>query len=311
MISAKTYVRATSPDHALSLAKGSAGSFRYLAGGTDVLVNKYQGNENAGLLIDLTGIEALKETYATETHLVIGALLTLDALEKHPLITRHFPLLAEATHSVASPTIRKTATLGGNLLCENRCLFYNQSEWWRDAAGRCLKCQGDACLASGGGKNCLARFVSDTAVALISLHAKIEVVSDDGNKVVLLESIYTGDGINPNQLGPSSIIKAIHIPFAEGSRSVYKKLRKRESLDFTSLTTAVTLYRDGSLRMVLGGVHAKPVIIDGSRSDDPEVLAKQARTGSRVIDNDTFSVAYRRDMILVFLQRSFNELQSL
>ncbi|PIZ05633.1 MAG: 4-hydroxybenzoyl-CoA reductase subunit beta, partial [Flavobacteriales bacterium CG_4_10_14_0_8_um_filter_32_5] len=45
--------------------------------------------------------------------------------------------------SVGSPLIRKTATIGGNVLCENRCLYYNQSEWWRESIGYCLKCDGD------------------------------------------------------------------------------------------------------------------------------------------------------------------------
>lgn len=309
MISTKTYVKATSVEHAISLAKENAGSFRYLAGGTDVIVNKFQGNEDADLLIDISGISELQEITTTETHLIIGSLVCLDDLKKEQNISTYFHVLLEAAHSVASPTIRKTATIGGNLLCENRCSYYNQSEWWREAAGRCLKCNGDLCLVTGGTKNCLSKFVSDTAVALISLNAFIEV--NEGNVVTLvpLESIYSGDGVNPRILGKTAIIKSIHIPLHEEFRSAYKKLRKRETLDFTSMTTAVSVNKKDKIRIVLGGVHAKPVVVDGSVNDDPDVLISQVISNTRIVDNDTYSRAYRKEMITVFLKRSFKELQ--
>ena len=241
--------------------------------------------------------------------LVIGAMVSLDELKTHPLITGHFPILCTAANSVASPTIRKTATLGGNLLCENRCSFYNQSEWWREAAGHCLKCNGSVCLATGGNKNCFSKFVSDTAIALISLHTSIEVVDVNGTTILPLESIYTGDGISPRQLAETAIITAICIPLNEGIRGVYKKLRKRETLDFTSLTTAVTLDKTGRIRIVLGGVHAKPVVVDGTKNNDPIALISQAISNTRIVDNDTYSRAYRKEMITVFLKRSLNEMQ--
>jgi len=309
MVSAKAYIIASSVDQAISLAKETEGNFRYLAGGTDVIVNKLQGNDDAALIIDISGIAAHREIIITETHLLIGSLVCLDDL-KEDQIAHRFPILAEAAHSVASPTIRKTATLGGNLLCENRCLFYNQSEWWREAAGGCLKSHGNICLASGGNKNCFSKFVSDMAVALISLDSTIEVTDEKGSSIIPLESIYSGNGINPRQLSNTAIIKSISIPMDDDSRSVYKKLRKRETLDFTSLTTAVTVSKTGRIRIVLGGVHAKPVIVDGSQGDDLNKLISQAISSTRVVDNDTYSRAYRKDMIRVFLNRSFKELKT-
>lgn len=171
-----------------------------------------------------------------------------------------------------------------------------------------MKCCGDICLATGGTKNCFSKFVSDTAVALISLHALIEVFDSNITTMLPLESIYSGDGINPRHLTKTAIIKAVHIPLGEGSRSVYKKLRKRETLDFTSLTTAVTLDKTGRIRIVLGGVHAKPVIVDGSAGDDLEMMISQVISNTRIVDNDTYSRAYRKEMIAVFLKRSFMEL---
>jgi 4-hydroxybenzoyl-CoA reductase beta subunit len=308
MISAKTYTRATSVEHAIAVAKAHDGTFRYLAGGTDVMVNKFQDNDDASLLIDISGIDELTGIYASDTHIIIGSMVTLDDLEKSPVISGKFPAIIEAAHSVASPTIRKTATLGGNLLCENRCSFYNQSGWWRASAGYCLKCSGATCLASGGNKNCFSRFVSDTAVALISLSASIEVADETGITVVPLESIYSGNGIHPRLLKDTPIIKSIMIPAGEFPRTVYKKLRKRESVDFTSLTTAVSLYQSGRIRLVLGGIHSKPVVVDGYVTDQLDDMVKQAISDSRVVGNDTYSRAFRKAMIPVFLNRSFREL---
>lgn len=308
MNSAKSYIKAGSVEQAISLARENAGCFRYLAGGTDVMVNRFQGNDNAGVLIDVSGIVELKNIKTTDTHLVLGAMLCLSELKHHSLIANDFPLLIEAADSVASPTIRRTATLGGNILCENRCLFYNQSEWWREAAGKCLKSGGDTCLASGGKKNCFSKFVSDTAVALISLSADVEVVNSEGVTIKPIESIYTGDGVNPRKHEGEAFIKAIHIPLRKNFLGRYMKLRKRETIDFTSLTTAVTLDNTERIRIVLGGVHSKPVIVDGRVGDKPDDLINQAVSDTRLVDNDTYPRAYRKEMISVFLKKSFKEL---
>jgi 4-hydroxybenzoyl-CoA reductase subunit beta len=305
----KTYIKTPTLEQALSVARENAGNFRYIAGGTDVMVNRFQGNDPASLLIDISGIPELKEVFTTGDHLVLGASVCLDCLLMHPAVSDHFPVIAIAAASVASPTIRKTATLGGNLLCGNRCSFYNQSEWWREAAGYCLKSKGSVCLAGGGSKHCFAKFVSDMAVALISLNAYVEISDFSGTSLKPLDSIYTGDGINPRGTGPEAIIKAIHIPLNQGIHSVYKKLRKRETLDFTSLTFAVSVDGNDRIRIVLGGVHAKPVAVEGHAGDGLQAMAAEAVSRSRIVDNDTYSRKYRKEMISVFLYRSFKELQ--
>ena len=47
--------------------------------------------------------------------------------------------------AVAGPSHRSAATLGGNLCQDTRCVFYNQSDWWREGNGYCLKYGGDTC----------------------------------------------------------------------------------------------------------------------------------------------------------------------
>lgn len=325
----QVYLKAKTIDEAIRLASEHENDFRFLAGGTDVIVNKFQNNDESNCLIDITGIEELKkispvhpEGNAVAT-LMIGSLVTLDELKNNSEIKKHFPALVEAAHSVASPMLRKTATIGGNILCENRCSFFNQSEWWREAVGYCLKCDGEVCIATGGKKACFSKFVSDTAPVLISMDAMIEIAASSPDpfskgegelvqtSIIPLESIYTGDGIAPRNLSKTSIIKNIILPLDENFKTVYKKLRPREAVDFSSLTTVVTIDDSGNIKIVLGGVDPKPVVVTGTIHDDKEKLIKEAVKKSRIVDNDFYSRTYRKEMISVFLKQSFEELTAM
>ena len=304
----KTYIKAKTVEEAVLAAKANGNNFCFLAGGTDVLVNKFQGTEEATCLIDITGIEELKSVTNEGNFLKIGSLIKLDDLKKHDVIAKNFPALLEAAHQAASPMLRKTATIGGNVLCENRCSFFNQSEFWRKAVGYCLKCEGDVCIATGGTKACFSKFVSDTAPVLISMDAQLEITDETGTKIIPLESIYTGDGINPRSLSKTAIIKNIILPLDRSFKTAFRKLRPREAVDFTSLTTAVTIDNSGTIKIVLGGVDPKPVVITGSVKDDKDKLIKEAIKKSRIVDNDYYSRSYRKEMIPVFLNQSFEEL---
>lgn len=305
------YLRPGSVEEALAAAVKYPSGFRYIAGGTDLLINKFQGNaQEIQCLIDLTGIRELSSVQSGGGFLKIGALVKLNELKNYPEIREQFPGLLVAAESVASPVIRRTATIGGNLLCENRCVFYNQSEWWRESVGYCLKCDGDVCIATGGKKACFSKLVSDMAPALIALGAKLEIASGKKKKaeILPLEKIYTSDGISPFQLNSPAIIKYILIPCGKQIKLVFKKLRQRDSLDFSSLTTCVSLDGNGAIKIVLGSVDPGPVITEGTVSDNRADLIRKAIKKARIVDNDVFSRKYRREMIKVFLRRSFDEL---
>lgn len=303
------YFKPESVTEAISCALEHEHDFRYLAGGTDVLVNKFQGNEKAGCLIDLSGIGELKRVQRAGEYLKIGSLVTLDDLKNHVEIRNEFPALIKAAHEVASPILRKTATLGGNILCENRCIFYNQSEWWREAAGYCLKCDGDICIATGGRKNCFSKFVSDMAPVLIALNSFLEIADAGSEYMERLEDIYTGNGLKPKDLSTTAIVKSVQLPVNERYVCAFNKLRPREAVDFTSLTTAVSLNDFGKVRIVLGGVDPKPVVVEGTISDRVEVLIDRAVKKPRIVDNDFYSRLYRKEMISVFLKRSFDKFE--
>lgn len=311
MVAEKKYFQPKTAEEAVKIAHEYEEDCCFIAGGTDVIVNKFQENNSFSSLIDITGINEIKQVIRNGKHLKIGSGISLDELKNHTDIVEEFPLLLQAAEAVASPVIRKTATLGGNLLCENRCVFYNQSSWWRKSVGNCLKCEGDVCIATGGKKNCFSKFISDMAIALISMDAYIEVIEYGGGYVTKLENIYTGNGIEPRELNATSLITSIHIPIHQDFRSVFKKLRQRESMEFSSLTSVVTTNKHQRIKIVLGGVDPKPIIVEGTFSDNKQELIKQAMKKSRIVANDVFSREYRKEMIGVFLNRSFNELQIL
>lgn len=308
MITEKKYILATNVQEAIEQAIANKGNFKYLAGGTDVMVNRFQGNETSGCLIDITKIAELKGIAKQGNFLRIGALEILEELKFNSDLKTEFPMLIEAALSVGSPLIRKTATIGGNVLCENRCLYYNQSEWWRESIGYCLKCEGDICIATGGKNACFSELVSDTAPALIAMDAEIEYIDENGKHQQSLESIYSGDGVKPRNLSETSIVTAILLPLNREFKTAFFKLRERESLEFTSLTSAVAIDKNGKLKIALSGVDPKPVVIEGLISDDKAALIKQATKAARAVDNDMYSRKYRREMIGVYLDRSFKQL---
>lgn len=309
MIAEKQYLIPVSINEAIVFARQNEGAFKYLAGGTDVMVNRFQGNEESPCLIDISRLEDLKGITKDDKYLRIGALEILEELKHNQDIQTEFPMLIEAALTVGAPLLRKTATIGGNVLCENRCLFYNQSEWWREAVGYCLKCEGDICIATQGKNACFSELVSDTAPALIAMDAEIEIMDIDGVKRIKLEDIYTGDGVTPRNLSETAILTAIFLPLNREFKTDFHKLRERESLEFTSLTSAIAIDANGKLKIALSGVDPKAVVVEGTINDDQATLIKQAVKGSRAVDNDMYSRKYRREMIAVYLKRSFDKLK--
>jgi len=308
MIAEQIYLVPESLDEALHYARENIGNFTYLAGGTDVMANHFHEHETKGCLIDISQIRELKEIDKTENHLRIGSLVKLDDLKNISIIEAEFPVMLEAAAAVGSPIIRKSATIGGNLLCENRCIYYNQSEWWRESAGFCLKCGGDICIATQGKKACFSEIVSDMAPLLISIDAELELNDTDGSQRMKLEDLYTGDGVKPRNIGDTEIIKAILIPMKRDFNVAFKKLRQRQSLEFTSLTTSVSVDKTNKVKIALGGVDPKVVVIEGVTNDNKKELIKKSIKGARAVDNDMFTRDYRREMIRLYLTNSFKEL---
>jgi len=259
--------RPKSVEDAVKLRAADAAS-RYLAGGTDMVVNVRRGIENPAALIDLTAIEELKAIREDSDGAHIGAAVALAALARHAGIARDYAAVAQAAGSVAGPTHRRYGTVGGNLCLDTRCLFYNQSEWWRRSNDYCLKKNGTVCHVAPGGKRCFATFSGDVAPALLVHDAEVELVGPAGRRRIPLAKMYRNDGMNHLALEPGEMVAVVHLPrTAAGVPSSYAKSRVRGSIDFPLAGVAVRLCQTagavGELKIALTAVNPYPHLVRG------------------------------------------------
>jgi 4-hydroxybenzoyl-CoA reductase subunit beta len=249
-----------------------------LGGGTDLVVNIRRGIVAPPVLIDLNAIAELKTITADANAIVIGASVTLAELAQHRQVIAHYPVLAQAAHVIAGPTHRHMGTVGGNLCLDTRCIFYNQSEWWRAANHHCLKTTGDIChVAPKSHGVCFATFSGDLAPALLTLDAEVDVAGPDGCRTLPLNAFYIGharhdgsfgDGKNYLSLKPGEIITAVRAQNTPGLRSGYDKIRIRRSIEYPVCGVAVALRRENNtlaeLRIAVTGTNPRPVLLEGT-----------------------------------------------
>lgn len=240
----------------------------YVAGGTDLLVNMRRGIGEHRTLIDLTGLAEIGDIMVLERGIKIGAGVKLAALAGHPEVAAAYPLIAQAAAAVAGPTHRGFATVGGNLCLDTRCIYYNQSHWWRQSNDYCLKYKGSKCHVAPKSKFCFAAFSGDLAPALIALDAEVELVGPAGTRRLPLCEIYRDDGMDYLKLGAGEFIAAVRVDRPSASRAMaYEKVRVRDAIDFPLAGVAVVLGRDGDtldhLAIALTGTNSCPLRVTG------------------------------------------------
>jgi 4-hydroxybenzoyl-CoA reductase subunit beta len=300
------------------LAKPNA---RVIAGGTDLVPNLRRGLDAPATLVDITGIAALTALDLDRAPRVIGAGVTLAHLAGDPRIGDEYPALAQAAAEVAAPAHRNAGTLGGNLCLDTRCVFYNQSEWWRASNGYCLKRRGDTCHVAPHGKRCHAAFSGDVAPALIVLGAEVEIASVDGMRRLPLAALYRDDGAKHLALAPGELIVAVHVPpAATGSHSAYGKARVRGSVDFPLAGVAMAVAFDGAyiarLDVALTGTNSNALSLAGTETlvgraaDDATLAALGNLVAKQVSPMRTTVTAsnYRRRVASVLVQRLLRNL---
>lgn len=255
-------------------------SGRFVAGGTDLLVNMRRGIDNPDVLVDLSGIAELAGIKSNENGLTIGAGVTIATIARNAAIAAQYPALAQAAQAIAGPGHRIIGTVGGNLCLDTRCIYYNQSEWWRKANAYCLKNRGDVCHVAPQGQRCHAAFAGDLAPALLALGAEIDIAGAQGNRRISLSQLYVEDGKAHLTLAAGELVIAVHLP-SNPPPSAYAKIRTRAAIDFPLAGVAVALATSGpsivTLRLALTGTNSRPFLIAGTeafagRSIDEKLL---------------------------------------
>ena len=267
---------------ALLAARAAHPRSNLLGGGTDLIVNIRRGIVAPKVLIDVNGIAELRGITASAHELTIGAAATLAELAAHPMVVRHYPALAQAAAHIAGPTQRNMGTVGGNLCLDTRCIFYNQSEWWRDANKHCLKTVGTVCHVAPKSRGvCFATFSGDLAPALLILDAEVDIVGPEGRRTIPLANLYIGyarqdepvtesrgDGKYYLALRPGEIVTGVRAKNTPALRSAYDKIRIRRSIEYPVTGVAAALRRDGDtltdLRVAFTGTNPRPVRLTGT-----------------------------------------------
>jgi len=164
-----------------------------LGGGTDLVVNIRRGIVAPPALIDMNRVAELCAIKVDANSIEIGASVRLSALAEHPTVISRYPVLAQAAAHIAGPTHRNMGTVGGNLCLDTRCIFYNQSEWWRTSNNHCLKTTGTVCHVAPKSRGvCFATFSGDLAPALLTLGAEVDIAGPKGKRTIPLNNLYIG-----------------------------------------------------------------------------------------------------------------------
>jgi len=303
-------------DEALALLGEHGSGARLIAGGTDLLPNIKHGLHAPTLLVNLKSVAGLDGVDLDGDILAFGALVPLERLASDPAIRAVLPALADAASQVAGPQHRRMGTLGGNVCLDTRCVYLNQTYFWRSALGFCIKKDGTECHVTKVGKKCVAAASNDTAPALTVLGASVELASPRGTRALGLDAFYLNDGVANTVIEADEVLTRILVPRpASDRRTAFQKLRIRGSIDFPMLNLALAFNLDdaGFLSapdVVVGAIAARPRRVkrlpegklDAALVD---AFCETAFKQVRPLTNINGDVAWRREMVPVLMRRAF------
>ncbi len=202
----------------------SEGTFKVLAGGTDLMVKNRSWSETpARFKQDILYIHNLEELRYIEDrgdYLAIGALTDYETLLRHEAVPQ---VLKDCMLEIAGPGIRKVGTLAGNI--------------------------GNASPAADG------------VLTLYLLDAKLVIEQKGSAREALIDDVIVGPG--KTTLSNEEIIKEIRLPKTRFTKTRFLKVggRKADAISKVAFAGAVTI-EDGvvkDLRMALGAINVTVV----------------------------------------------------
>ena len=305
--------------HALTLVRQTREGGRtsaFAGGGSDLVGMMKDRLVTPDVVVNLKAIAGLDQVQPDGAGVIVGGLITLDALSRHPLIRRRYPVLAEAAESVATPQIRNVGTLAGNVCQRPWCWYYrNGFACLKNGGTTCFSISGENAFHAifGGGPSYIVH-PSDTAPALVALDATFRIVGPAGERMVPAADFFTlpkDDASRENVLGADEVLAAVVLPAPRaGVRSTYHKVLDREAWTHAVVSAAIVLQmNDGicqSARIVLGGVAPVPwrlpeveKLLTGQRMT-PDLAAQAgdvAVAGARPLAKNGYKVPLTRGMV--------------
>jgi 4-hydroxybenzoyl-CoA reductase subunit beta len=293
---------------------------RAMAGGTDLMPNMKHEITTPDVVVGLWRIASLKGVRIEKNEIRIGATSTLHELSKDPVLLEHLPALAEALGNVAGPQLRRMGTIGGNVCLDTRCVYINQTYFWRQALGFCIKKDGTKCHVVAGGSRCVAAASNDSAPVLMTLGARLRIQSQSGARETAIDDFYTTDGVFNQARRHEELVTEVIVPLpAPRTIMAYEKLRTRAAIDFPELGVAILAVLDARgvaerADIAITALGSRPIhvknleaIHKGRVLDQTviEELATAAERRAKPLTNIASDPTYRREMVPVFVRRAF------
>jgi 4-hydroxybenzoyl-CoA reductase subunit beta len=323
---------------AVKIMAGSGPEGQFVAGGTDLYPNMKRRQQTPRTVISVMRVPELNQiTGDGGRGLVIGASVNLTDICENPLINRDYPVIAHAAHTISTPILRNMGTIGGNLLLDTRCNYYDQNYEWRKGINFCLKKDGDVCWVAPGSSKCWAVQSSDLVPVMVAIGAKFRLASTLGERRIDAAGFYNDDGIDYLKKRPDELLVDIHLPPLNGWRASYQKLRRRGAFDFPVLGVAAWIQVDEkqkhagetpavpvselavkNARVILGGIAPSPVDVKeagdaliGHPFDDDHIqaAAEAAYVKARPLDNTDFVTNWRKQMTRQYTLRALQDLR--
>ena len=318
-------LRPASVAEAVDAARRAAGRFDYLGGGTDLLCNYKWGINAQPTVISLRHVAELKRRDGRR----VGGGVTLGELERDEDFLDAYPAFRGTLRTLASPLIRETGTLAGNILLDTRCIWLNQTQFARTALGYCLKADGPECrVVKGSLDRCYANYSGDMAPVFMVLGASVRLAGPDGERSVPMTSFFQLDGIKRNVKTREEVLVSLDLPAdATEIRASYQKFRVRDAWDFAELAVAVGVRVDGQkdgidrigeLRLVGNAVASIPLWLDevakpfaGRTLDDATIdaIADAVTAAVSPVRATWLPPSYRKQMAGVMTRRALREIR--
>jgi 4-hydroxybenzoyl-CoA reductase subunit beta len=296
----------------------------YVAGGTDLYPNMKRRQQTPYHLIDIRRIPELGSLEVDgDGSLIIGAGVTLTRLIRDARVAADWPVLGQAAATISTPVLQNMGTVGGNLLLDTRCNYYDQSYEWRKAIDFCMKKDGEICWVAPSSPRCWAVQSSDLVPVMVALGAEVTLAGPDGTRTIPAQALYHNDGIEFLTKQPDELLVSVQVLAMGSARATYQKLRRRGSFDFPVLGVAAWIKPNGGAtvaeaRVVLGAVGSYPMVSEAAaealvgnalEDDTIDVAARAAAKPAKPLDNTDFTIGWRKDMVAVYVRRALEALK--
>lgn len=253
----------------------------YIGGATDIMPLLKNGVRDDRDLVLLKKVPELHELSESGGIVTVGAAVTLTELAESLLVREYCPAVAKAASLTASPQIRNIATIGGNIMQDRRCIYFNQPPLWRSGLPYCFKTGGAICHQIPNSSVCRAIYYSDVATALIAHDAQVEYRENGETHrtsvLALVERHTEANGRSCHEHLPV-LVTRFFIPTAVWSD--FYKYAMRTTIDFPLINFALVCSGGKPARLVAGAVAPQPVVleetaklIDDNASEDEVVAA--------------------------------------